>query len=91
MLLLKEKFTYGVAWSCIHGKSKLMKTMSEFTALPLEEQVSYIWSHGKFTLSRSVDSFGVNRYSLGEFFAEVWFDKQQNWVHLVTSFSARTK
>lgn len=68
-----------------------MKTMSEFTALPLEEQVSYIGSHGTFTLSRSVDSFGVNRYSLGEFCAEVWFDKQQNWVHLVTSFSARTR
>ncbi len=61
-------------------------TLSDFERLPPAEKAEVLRQSGSFLLVREGFRYAVNLYALGDFFAEVWVNKEKGAVIEVKGF-----
>ncbi|TGE29748.1 hypothetical protein [Hymenobacter metallicola] len=60
-----------------------------FRALPFPEQLAVIWAEGTFLATRWEEEDAVNLYHMGTFFAEVFYDPDENKMLSTRTFTSR--
>lgn len=62
-------------------------TVQEFNGLASETRANYLWEHGVFFAERFVkQDFIVKTYSLGKFYADVWYSLHTNKIEDIFGF-----
>jgi len=61
-------------------------TLIEFERLPQAEKVEVLHQSGNFLLVRDGFRYAVSLYALGDFYAEVWVNKEKEMVIEVKGF-----
>lgn len=61
-------------------------TLSDFERLPQAGKVEVLQENGSFLLVREGFRYAVSLYALGDFYAEVWVNKDKNTVIEVKGF-----
>ncbi len=63
-----------------------MNAMFNFILLPLVKQTQYIYDNGTRLLSRQVGAYDIDLFSLGNFYAEIWRNKEDDRIYAITPF-----
>jgi hypothetical protein len=57
-----------------------MLSSYQLSLLPLNEQVQYVWDHGKFVGNSIHKGFPTNLYWMGNYYAEVVYNDVENRI-----------
>jgi hypothetical protein len=68
-----------------------MESMFEFIILPSDEQAQYIWDKGTYLLSRQLGRYNISLYHVDSFYAEIWYNKEDNVIYAITPFRDITR
>lgn len=60
----------------------------EFNILPDSEKADIVWEHGAFLTNRVEGRFGINLYSLSDFYVEVWYSTPNNKIEEIRTFKS---
>ena len=60
----------------------------EFNVLPEDKKAQMVWDHGTFLTNKADDFKAVNLFSLSSFYVEIWYDRVNNTITQIRSFSS---
>ncbi|MDX5422415.1 MAG: hypothetical protein LPK07_10745 [Hymenobacteraceae bacterium] len=64
-------------------------TLSQFNTYSIAARLEIIWEHGNFLAFRGRRGYRIALYDLGNFFAEVWYNPETNFISLVRGFKSK--
>ncbi|WP_266204566.1 hypothetical protein [Pontibacter kalidii] len=59
-----------------------------FNTHTLAGRLEIIWAHGNFIAYRGRRGYRIELYNLGSFFAEVWYNPENDYISLVRGFTS---
>ncbi len=60
----------------------------EFNRSDFENKAALVWEQGEFLTVRVSGNYNICLYSLGKFFAEIWYRVEENEVETVRGFTS---
>lgn len=66
-----------------------MLSLYEFNRNNHEQRIALVWKHGNFLEVRQSRSYHIGLYSMGKFFAEIWYRPADNEIELVRGFNSK--
>ncbi|WP_299757973.1 hypothetical protein [uncultured Pontibacter sp.] len=60
-----------------------------FNTHTLAGRLEIIWAHGNFIANRGRRGYRIALYDLGSFFAEIWYNPENDYISLVRGFSSK--
>ncbi|RDC66392.1 hypothetical protein [Adhaeribacter pallidiroseus] len=61
--------------------------LADFKQKNLQQKTNLIWGQGDFLAIRYSHNCNVCLYSMGKFYAEIWYRLADNEIHAIKSFS----
>jgi hypothetical protein len=59
-------------------------TLEDFVLLPIDEQAQIVWENGRYLMSRQGQRTTANLYAVGNFYVEIWYDRETNSITTIT-------
>ena len=60
-----------------------------FNTHTLAGRLEIIWAHGNFIAYRGRRGYRIALYDLGNFFAEIWYNPENDYVSLVRGYKSK--
>ncbi len=64
--------------------------LCEFNQSNHEQRIALIWKQGTYLEGRSSGAYSICLYSMGKFFAEVWYIAEDNQISLIRGFTSNS-
>ena len=58
----------------------------EFIQLKEREKADITWQLGTFLMSRDTDGLKINLYGVDDFYVEVWYNPELNYIQKISAF-----
>ncbi|MCX2741730.1 hypothetical protein [Pontibacter anaerobius] len=60
-----------------------------FNTHTLAGRLEIIWARGNFIANRGRRGYRIELYDLGSFFAEIWYNPENDYISLVRGFTSK--
>jgi hypothetical protein len=62
-------------------------TLEEFGQLHVDEQAQHVWETSRYLMNWEGQRTTANPYVADSFYAEIWYDQEQNIITAITCFA----
>jgi hypothetical protein len=60
--------------------------LNQFLGASLDDRAAFVWRSGTYLAVRTWGSYEIALYDIGPFFAEVWLDRKENRIIMISAF-----
>ena len=61
-------------------------TLEDSARLAIDQQIQHVWGNGRYLLKREGQRTTANLFTVGAFYVEIWYDRDQNSITATTCF-----